>query len=85
IYFYIQYYFIIKEEENFLRTRFKEKFEDYSSSVNKFIPKFQPYEFPKRSKFKLNLRAGYKSEKRTFQATSFIMLMIILIFILLQG
>jgi protein-S-isoprenylcysteine O-methyltransferase Ste14 len=84
IYFYIQYHFIIKEEEAFLRNKFKEKYEDYCIAVNKFIPSFTPYEESKQSKFKQDLKAGYKSEKRTLQAISSILLMILLIFILIH-
>ena len=83
-YFYIQYFYIIKEEEDFLRSKFKEKFDDFFSSVNRFIPKTQPYDTAKQSKVKQNLKAAYTSEKRTFQGTFFIMLMIAVIYILIH-
>jgi protein-S-isoprenylcysteine O-methyltransferase Ste14 len=85
IYFIVQYIFIIKDEEEFLRNKFKDKFDDYCQSVNRLLPKFSPFDAEKQSKMKLNLSAGYASEKRTFQAMSSIILMIILIFILLHG
>src|SRR5438876_10934983 len=36
IYFYLQYYFIISEEEDFLNTKFKEKYQEYAKSVPRF-------------------------------------------------
>jgi len=84
VYFYVQYYYIIKEEEGFLRNKFKDKYEDYYSSVNRFIPKTVPYDISKQSKVKQNLKAAYISEKRTFQGTLTIILMIVLIYILIN-
>jgi protein-S-isoprenylcysteine O-methyltransferase Ste14 len=84
VYFYVQYYYIIKEEEGFLRNKFKDKYEDYYSSVNRFIPKTVPYDLSKQSKVKQNLKAAYISEKRTFQGTLTIILMIVLIYILIN-
>jgi protein-S-isoprenylcysteine O-methyltransferase Ste14 len=85
IYFYLQYHFIIKEEEDFLKSKFKDKYEDYFKSVNKMIPNFKKYDLQKQSKANKNLKEAYKSEKRTFQAISSIMLMILLIFILINA
>jgi protein-S-isoprenylcysteine O-methyltransferase Ste14 len=85
IYFYVQYYYIIKEEEEFLRSKYKEKYEDYFNSVNKIIPKAAPYEPEKQSKLKRNLSEAYKSEKRTFQGFSFIILLVLLIYVLING
>lgn len=85
LYFYFQYFFIIRDEEEFLRTKFKDKYEEYAKVVNRFIPKYTPYDVAKQSKLKFDMKAGYASEKRTFQALTSIMLMIVLIFILLQG
>lgn len=84
VYFYIQYHYIIKEEEGFLRNKFKEKYEDYYSSVNKLLPKTTPYEPSKQSKVKQNLKTAYKSEKRTFQGALTMIMMIILIYILIN-
>ncbi len=82
IYFYIQYHFIIKdEEEPKLRELFKEKYDDYCNSIKRFLPG-APYDMSKQSKVKFDLKAGYKSEKRTLQAMSSIALMVILIYIL---
>ncbi|MGA2668281.1 MAG: isoprenylcysteine carboxylmethyltransferase family protein [Ignavibacteria bacterium] len=85
LYFYLQYYFIIKDEEDFLRNKFKEKYNDYYNSVNKLFPNFKQYDSEKQSKLKLDLSAGFNSEKRTFQAMSFSILMILLIYVLIHN
>lgn len=85
IYFYIQYHHIIKEEEEFLRSKYKEKYDEYYSSVNKFFPKSSPYEPAKQSKIKQNLMDAYRSEKRTFQSFSITIILIILIYILIHS
>jgi protein-S-isoprenylcysteine O-methyltransferase Ste14 len=85
IYFYIQYYFIIKEEESFLREKFKEKYDDYSKNVNSIIPSFKPYIESKQSNIKPNPREAYVSEKRTFQSISVSMVMILLIYALVNA
>ncbi len=85
VYFYIQYHFIIQEEEEFLRSKYKEKYDDYYNSVNKFLPKTSPYDLSKQSKIKQNLKEAYKSEKRTFQSFSFIIFLIILVYILIHS
>jgi protein-S-isoprenylcysteine O-methyltransferase Ste14 len=84
-YFYLQYNYIIKEEEEFLLNKFKEKYEEYRSSVNSLIPQLTPFDPSRQSKLKKNLEAAYKSEKRTFQAFSSIILMIVLIYILINS
>ena|SRR5438552_3840105 len=83
-FFLIQYYFIIKEEEYFLREKFTDKYEDYFNTVNRFLPKTAPYDTAKQSKVKLDNSAAFASEKRTFQGTLFIMFLIILIYILIH-
>jgi hypothetical protein len=72
------------EEEKFLREKFKQKYEDYFNSVNRFIPKFTPYSASKQSNLKQNLSAAYTSEKRTFQAAFISMVMIVLIYFLIN-
>ncbi|RPI13629.1 MAG: isoprenylcysteine carboxylmethyltransferase family protein [Ignavibacteriae bacterium] len=85
IYFSIQYYYIIKEEESFLREKFKDKYEDYYSNVNSIIPSFKPYNESKQSNIKPNYKDAYVSEKRTFQSISISMIMILLIYALVNA
>lgn len=84
LYFTTQYYYIIREEENFLRDKFKEKYEDYYNSVGRFFPKLRPYTESKQSDIKQNITAAYISEKRTFQAAFISIIMIVLIYFLIN-
>ena len=83
-YFYFQYYYIIIDEEGFLIGKFKEKYDEYYNSVPSLIPNFHQFDTVKQSKIKSNFKEAYRSEKRTFQAISSIMLMIVLIYILIN-
>ena len=85
IYFYIQYHFIVKDEEKFLRGKFKEKYEEYYSSVPSFLPNFKKYESSLQTVLKPNYKEAYRSEKRTFQAISWILVLIILTYILINA
>jgi protein-S-isoprenylcysteine O-methyltransferase Ste14 len=84
LYFTFQYHYIIIEEEGFLKEKFKEKYDDYCSEVNRFLPKFRPYDESKQSKLKKDIPGAYTSEKRTFQAVFISMIMIVLIFFLIN-
>jgi protein-S-isoprenylcysteine O-methyltransferase Ste14 len=75
------YYIIVDEEEPVLRDLFKEKYEDYAKSVNRFLPG-KPYDTSKQSKIKFDRKAGWKSEKRTFQGILTVLFMVVLIYIL---
>ncbi len=83
-YFTFQYYFIIKEEEGFLKTEFGEKYEHYYNNVNRFLPKFSAYDESKSSKLSMDVKAAYVSEKRTFQATFVSIIMIVLVYLLIN-
>ncbi|MBE2227944.1 MAG: isoprenylcysteine carboxylmethyltransferase family protein [Ignavibacteria bacterium] len=84
VYFSFQYYYIILEEEGFLREKFKDKYEHYFKNVNRFLPKFTAYDETKRSKLGQDIKAAYVSEKRTFQAAFISILMIVVIYFLIN-
>ncbi len=84
VYFSIQYYYIILEEEIYLREKFKEKYDDYFKKVGRFMPKFSPYTKSHQSGLKKNIKAAYESEKRTFQAAFISIIMIVVIFFLIN-
>jgi protein-S-isoprenylcysteine O-methyltransferase Ste14 len=82
LFFFWQYFVIIKEEESFLKGKYGKSFENYLASVPKLIPSFRKYKNPGLSQPEFRLKKGFKSERRTFQAFGIIILIIILRYIL---
>jgi protein-S-isoprenylcysteine O-methyltransferase Ste14 len=68
IYFIIQYYFIIKVEEDYLTNKFGNIYNIYKSSVRSFIPNFKKLPENIKSNLDFNLKKGMQSEKRSFQS-----------------
>jgi protein-S-isoprenylcysteine O-methyltransferase Ste14 len=80
IFFYIQYYFIISEEEEYLTKTFKEQYEEYKRNVPKLIPRLTPFKKDGIEQPPLNLKAGLRSERRTFQAIGSVIIILIILF-----
>jgi protein-S-isoprenylcysteine O-methyltransferase Ste14 len=80
LFFYFQYFTIIREEESFLSSKFGEHYADYFSKVPRWIPTFSKYENPgiEQPPFKLNM--GLRSEKRTLQAILLTTITLIILF-----
>jgi protein-S-isoprenylcysteine O-methyltransferase Ste14 len=83
-YFILQYHLIINEEEKRLLQLFKEKYEEYRSSVNRIIPSLKPLDAAKQSRLKLDFKSGYRSEKRTLQANLTVVACIYIVYILIN-
>ena len=50
-FFFVQYFFIVRAEENFLRQKYGARFEEYASKVPRWLPRLSPaYPGPLRSK-----------------------------------
>lgn len=81
-YFFMQYHFIVKLEEEHLEKMYGDEYRNYKSLVPRFIPKFRKYKFTKSEQPKLEWKKGLKSEIRTFQAIILVILIIIVIWIL---
>jgi protein-S-isoprenylcysteine O-methyltransferase Ste14 len=62
--FFLQYFPVVHAEENFLRNRFGEEYENYYKSVPRFFPKLKPYRDQKVKGF--NSSKASLSEKSTF-------------------
>jgi protein-S-isoprenylcysteine O-methyltransferase Ste14 len=80
IFFIIQYNYIVKEEESYLRKSFGQEYKDYEKNVPRFF--WKPFAYKPKNKGKqppFNLKAGLRSEKRTLQAFSIIVLTIFLL------
>ena len=72
IFFSLQYHIIITEEERYLKITFGKQFEDYTSNVPRFFPRFSSYKVPNILQPEFSWKDGMKSEMRTFQAFGFI-------------
>ncbi len=76
-----QYHTIIKEEEAYLQKKFGKHYDDYCNSVPRWIPTFTKYKNPDIEQPPFNLKAGLKSEKRTLQAISLTILLLLILFL----
>lgn len=66
-FFFGEYFFIIRAEENFLRSRFGAQFDDFCARVPRWIPRFSPaYEGQLRQGF--DLSRALKKEHNPFAA-----------------
>ncbi|MBZ0177679.1 MAG: isoprenylcysteine carboxylmethyltransferase family protein [Melioribacteraceae bacterium] len=80
-FFFIQYHFIINEEEKYLQKTFGQEYSDYKKNVPRLFPKFTPYKNESIQQPPLNIKAGMQSEKRTLQAFGIVTLILILLYI----
>lgn len=79
IFFYVQYHFIIKEEEGYLRQTFGKEYDDFYNNVPRLIPQFSAYKNGNLKQPGYNLKAGLRSEKRTLQAFSLVTIVLIIL------
>jgi len=82
IFFLIQYYFIVKEEEKYLREKFKDDYKDYCKKVPAFIPRLFPYKNSKVVQPPYNPKAGFRSETRSLQAFMGISLLLVILWLI---
>ncbi|MBU1099882.1 MAG: isoprenylcysteine carboxylmethyltransferase family protein [Bacteroidetes bacterium] len=80
-FFYMQYYFIINEEEKYLRDTFKEHYENYYKAVPRLLPRFTAYKNDNVEQPTYQIKAAFKSERRTLQALSFVTIVLIILYI----
>jgi protein-S-isoprenylcysteine O-methyltransferase Ste14 len=78
-FFFVQYYFIIKSEEEFLIKEYGNQYKEYSVNVRRFIPRITPYRVPGLKQPSFKIKAGFRSERRTLQAISIITVTIFLL------
>jgi len=82
LFFYIQYRIIIAEEEEFLQNQYGRDYEEYKKNVPRFLPKIVPYKNGEIKQPPLNIKAGLRSELRTFQAIGFVTVTLIILYVL---
>ena len=77
LFFIVQYLFIVKEEENFLKTKYTSDYEKYIENVPRFRWRLTPYKNESIEQPEFILSKGLKSETRSLQAFSIAALLII--------
>jgi protein-S-isoprenylcysteine O-methyltransferase Ste14 len=77
-FFLFQYSTIVKEEEGYLKKTFGLDYETYSKNVRRFLPRLSAYKELNITQPKFNLSRGLKSERRTLQAFSIVILTILI-------
>lgn len=75
-YFAIQYYFIVKLEEQKLTELFKDEYREYTQSVSRFLPRLRPVAASNPTE--PNFRNALRSEKSTFMSFSAIVILFVL-------
>lgn len=68
LYFTFQYYCIILNEEDYLKTAFSDKYSVYIKSVNRFFPFVNKIPESIKSNLSFDLKSGLKSESRSLQS-----------------
>jgi protein-S-isoprenylcysteine O-methyltransferase Ste14 len=79
IFFFVQYYYIIGEEEGYLRKTYGKTYEDYMNGVPRLIPRLTAYKAENVEQPPFDGKDGLKSEKRTLQAFGIVLITISLI------
>lgn len=82
LFFYLQYRIIINEEEGYLIKAFGDSYAKFKFNVPRLIPMFKKYTDSSLPQPSFNLKAGFKSERRTLQAITAVLLIIIVPFII---
>jgi protein-S-isoprenylcysteine O-methyltransferase Ste14 len=77
LWFYLQYYLIVTQEEEYLAERFGTEYEDYKKGVGRFAPRLTRYVSPNPSPKSASASEGCASERRTLQAIGLVTLSII--------
>jgi protein-S-isoprenylcysteine O-methyltransferase Ste14 len=77
--FSFQYYHIVMAEEGFLEKEFGAVYLEYKRSVPRFIPRFPVYVNPIQSKQLANWKEAIHSERRTFQALSLVLVILVVL------
>jgi protein-S-isoprenylcysteine O-methyltransferase Ste14 len=79
VWFSFQYYQIVALEESFLEKEFGSKYLEFKRNVPRFIPRLSAYVDPVQSKQLSNWKEAAQSERRTFQALSLVLIILIVL------
>lgn len=78
LFFIIQYYLIVKAEEEYLFNAFGEQYKKYFNNVPRFFPRFTPHRDSSVEQPPFKIKEGLKSERRTLQALFVVSLLILI-------
>jgi protein-S-isoprenylcysteine O-methyltransferase Ste14 len=81
VWFYIQYYLIVTNEEEYLRRQFGGEYAEYCRNVRRFVPRVVPYKPSTPSPKNVTLSEGWASERRTLQAIVLVVSAIVIIYV----
>ena len=81
VFFFIQYHFIINEEEKYLVEKFGKQYEEYKEAVPRWIPTFTKFKNSGTEQPSYDIKKGLISEKRTLQAISITSLLLIILYV----
>jgi protein-S-isoprenylcysteine O-methyltransferase Ste14 len=76
-FFILQYHLIVGEEESFLEKKFGEQYKRFVENVPGFFPRLTPYKDEKNIQPKVSYANGFKSEIRTLQAFTIVIILIV--------
>ena len=82
VFFSLQYYMIVQEEEKYLEQTFGKEYDDYKKNVPRFIPRLTKYTAGKAEQPEYDIRKGLKSERRSLQAFTLVTITILLLWFL---
>jgi protein-S-isoprenylcysteine O-methyltransferase Ste14 len=82
--FYIQYYLIVTQEEEYLTERFGDEYRAYADVVGRFVPRFRQYVAASPPPKSVSTKEGLASERRTLQAIALVTLLIIAKYVYLR-
>ena len=79
VWFSFQYYQIVVLEESFLEKEFGSVYLEFKRNVPRFIPRLSVYVNPVQSKQLSNWKEAIHSERRTFQALSLVLVILLVL------
>ena len=82
LFFLLQYYLIVKEEEGYLKKKFREDYKIYCEKVPPFFPRLTPYKNKSVTQPPFSAAAGFRSETRSLQAVFGITLLLIILWLI---
>lgn len=82
IFFYIQYKFIIGEEEKYLEKTFGNQYEEYRNNVPRFLPRLTSFKNPGIEQPEYDIKKGLKSETRSLQAFAMVTILLVVLYLI---